>query len=91
MDPPAAVAFERHPAPHIVWALGPGHDLRLSGEVIWCRKCGRYGEERIKKGIGIGGVCTGSKSVAHTQLNALRKGEHPRTGLPLPPDVAFRR
>ena len=81
----------RHPAPHIVWALGPGHDLRLSGEVIWCKKCGRYGEERVKQGMGIGGVCTGGRSVAHTQLNALRNGRHPRTGVPLPPDVAFRR
>ena len=49
VQPSLAAAPARQPAPHIVWALGPGHDLRLSGEVIWCRKCGRYGEERIKK------------------------------------------
>ena len=91
VQPPAAAAPARQPAPHIVWALGPGHDLRLSGEVIWCRKCGRYGEERVKQGVGIGGSCTGNRNVAHTQRNLLRRGLHPRTQAPLPPDVAFRR
>ena len=80
VQPPAAAAPARQPAPNIVWALGPGHDLRLSGEVIWCRKCGRYGEERIKKGMGIGGPCSGGRNVAHTQLNSLRKGSSPANG-----------
>ena len=40
VDPPAAAAFVRRPAPHIVWALGPGHDLRLSGGVAATARSG---------------------------------------------------
>ena len=87
----AAEAPQRRIPPHEGWAFGPGHDLRLSGELVWCRKCGRYGEERVKKGIGIGGPCNRQRGVAYTQLNNLRKGLHPRTLLPMPPDVAFER
>ena len=91
VEPSLAAAPARQRAPHIVWALGPGHDLRLSGEVVWSRKCDRFGAERVKTGIGIGGRCLGEEKVAHTQRNLLRRGLHPRTMAPLPPDVAFKR
>jgi len=91
VEPAAAAVPQRRIPPYQGWALGPGHDLRLSGELVWCRKCGRFGEERIKSGIGIGGRCLGEEQKTHTQLNNLRKGRHPRTRRPLPPDIAFER
>ena len=75
-----------HPLP----VFGSGHDLRLSGEVVWCRKCGRYGEERVRAD-GLGGRCKGARFANHTQIGLLRGGYHPRTGHALPPDVAYHR
>ena len=89
VEPDAAVVPQRRIPPHQGWAFGPGHDLRLSDDLVWCRKCGRFGEERIKAGICIGGPCFGKEGRAHTQLNNMRKGLHPRTLRPMPPDVAF--
>jgi len=71
-------------------AFGSGHDLRLSGEVVWCRKCGRYGEERIRAD-GLGGPCKGRRAANLTHLRDFRLGVHPATRLPLPPDVAYHR
>jgi hypothetical protein len=78
-----------HPTAH-QWKFGSGHDLRLSGRLIWCRKCGRYGEEGINK-KGVGGDCRGERVRIHTQYNLLRQGLHTRTERPIPPDVAFQR
>ena len=82
-----------HPLRDAMHLFGRYHDLRQSGMVIWCRSCGRFGEERLQKDRGLGGDCLvvtkGPKYRAHTQLNLLRAGFHPRTKAPLPPDVAF--
>ena len=90
-EPVAAVVPQKSLKPHVRWALGPGHDLRLSGDLVWCRDCGRFGAERIKTGVGIGGPCLGKEGRAHTQLKLLKDGKHPRTQVPIPPDVAFLR
>ena len=71
--------------------FGSGHDLRLSGRMIWCRKCGRFGEERINK-KGLGGDCHGEEVRNQTQWDRLQTGRHPRKkDVFLPPDVAFTR
>ena len=75
-----------HPLP----MFGSGHDLRLSGQVVWCRKCGRYGEERVRAD-GFGGQCKGRRAANLTHLRDFRSGIHPATRLPLPPDVAYHR
>ena len=82
-----------HPLRDAMHLFGRFHDLRQSGMVIWSRSCGRFGEERLQKNRGLGGDCLvvtdGLKHRAHTQLNLIRAGLHPRTKAPLPPDVAF--
>jgi len=84
-----------HPLRDAMHLFGRYHDLRQSGMVIWCRSCGRFGEERLQKGRGLGGNCLvvthGPKHRAHTQLNLLRDGFHPRTKARLPPEFAFER
>jgi len=81
---PRDVGHGARPVP----AFGSGHDLRRSGQVAWCRKCGRYGEERLRAD-GLGGPCKGPRSANAAHLRDLRNGIHPRTGLALPPDVAI--
>ena len=73
---------------HSLPMFGSGHDLRLSGQVVWCRKCGRYGEERVRAD-GLGGPCKGPRSANPAHMKDLRRGIHPRTGLCLPLDVAY--
>ena len=66
--------------------FGRGHDLFASGKLIWCRRCGAYGEERFRALLK---PCGGnaSQGMRAGQLCRLVKGEHPlRRGerLPLP-------
>ena len=72
--------------------LGSGHDdLRASGQLVWCRKCGRYGEGNLRSD-GLGGPCKGVEARNATQFRLLTTGWHPqRRGVRLPPDVAFHR
>ena len=81
------------PALVAVHEFGRYHDLRLSGVLVWCRLCGRFGAERIQRGRGLGGDCLvvtkGIKYRAHSQLLLLRDGLHPRTKEPLPPEVPY--
>ena len=82
------------PLRNVMQMFGRYHDLRQSGALVWCRLCGRFGEERIRPD-GLGGdgkvALKGAKYRAHTQLNLLRSGLHPRTKMPLPVDIAFLR
>jgi hypothetical protein len=61
---------------------GLGHMLFLSGELVWCRKCGCYGERRFKalkrtcQGPAVGGRAT--------QLQRLLEGRHPVSKRPIP-------
>ena len=93
--PPPAMAAALNPGPALdaVHEFGRYHDLRLSGVLVWCRLCGRFGAERIQRGRGLGGDCLvalkGPKFRTHTQLNLLRDGLHPRTKEPLPPELPF--
>ena len=75
----------RH-APIPAHAIGSGHKLRASGLLIWCRNCGRYGEDRFRKD-GLGGSCRGESVRDPTQYDRLIHGRHPRWNTPLPPDV----
>ena len=71
-----------------VHKLGAGHDLRRSGRLVWCRECGCYAEEKIRKD-GLGGHCKGRQARNPTQYDRLRRGLHPQKDAFLPPDVAF--
>jgi len=73
--------------------FGAGHDLRAntgpSGVLIWCRKCSRYGAERLRSD-GLGGPCDPRRKV-HTQLNRLISGYHPLYGHYLGPERRYER
>ena len=62
---------------------GPGHQLVLSGDVMWCLTCGRYVDA---KAVGSKEQCKGvprwdgSYGGAWGQLRKLRSGIHPHTG-----------
>ena len=86
---PPPIRLNPVPAQGAVFQFGQGHDLRESGPVIWCRLCGRYGEERVQEGRGIGGDCVGWKRRAHSNLRLLSRGRHPRTEVPLPPEYPY--
>ena len=86
---PPPIRMNPAPAQRAVFQFGQGHDLRESGPVIWCRSCGRYGEERVQEGRGIGGDCVGWGRRAHSHLRLLRSGRHPRTEVPLPPEYPY--
>jgi hypothetical protein len=77
------------PPPVIVMTYGAGHQLRQSGQLIWCRRCGKYGETRMRSD-GLGGKCEPERR-NHTQLNRLREGRHPTTKAPLAPERPFDR
>ena len=89
--PPLAVPKRMGPAPSAAPTFGSGHDLRRSGDLIWCRKCGRYGAERFRDD-GLGGPCHGPRARNMTQWKRLMSGRHPTDKHRfLPPDVAFYR
>ena len=85
----AAVAKSSGPAVDAAPRYGAGHDLRQSGQMIWCRKCGRYGAVRMRSD-GLGGRCEPEER-NHTQLNRLMNGLHPIRKTPLPPEMPFYR
>ena len=65
------------------------HKRMISGEVIWCRACGCYGDTCVK---GLAGACLGkpngtSGGGRYGQLNCLRTGRHPKTRQPLLPAI----
>ena len=65
---------------------GAGHRRMLSGNVLWCRRCGCYGDAWAK---GLAEACKGkpldtSGGGRAGQLNCLRAGRHPRTRKMLP-------
>ena len=89
--PPLAVPKRLDPAPSAAPTFGSGHDLRRSGDLIWCRKCGRYGAERFRED-GLGGPCRGREARNMTHWKRLMSGKHPTDKHRyLPPDVAFYR
>ena len=68
---------------------GGGHYRMLSGHVMWCRRCGCYGDDRAK---GLTDWCKGkptdkSGGGRAEQLSYLLAGRHPRTRAVLPPAV----
>ncbi len=68
-------------------ADGGGHRRMMSGEVIWCARCGSYASE-LARGLArpcLGPPPPGGNSGGRLwQLRRLRKGRHPVTGAPLP-------
>ena len=68
---------------------GVGHRRMLSGDVLWCRKCGCYADSRV---MGLAGPCKG-KPIDTTgggragQLKYLLAGSRPRTKTMLPPAI----
>ena len=68
-------------AAEAVGEVGPGHHRMLAGELVWCLKCGCYGEAR---GRGLATVCRGrptdlSGGGLAGQLRYLQAGKHPKT------------
>ena len=68
--------------------FGQGHNLRQSGMLIWCKICGRFGEERFRED-GLGRKCSGDPGQYATQLNNLRRAQHPYKDRLLPLDIPF--
>jgi len=68
--------------------LGDGHRLFVSGPVLWCRRCGLFGEHRIR---GLRTVCRPEALNAQrrTNLDRLMAGRHPRSSCALPRAVAY--
>ncbi len=61
------------------------HVLRITGPAVWCSICGAYATERA---VGLAAPCRGrppkgAEFGRHTKLARLRRGMHPKTGLPL--------
>ncbi len=56
-----------------------GHQLRMTGPIIWCQRCGRYASRRLGKALKLecGGAATGAYA---TRVTRLREGRHPITG-----------
>ena len=86
--PPLAAPKAVGPAPSAAYKFGSGHDLRRNGRLIWCRKCGRYGEERFRPD-GLGGPCGGPRVRNASQYNLLCSGRHPVRGHLLPREEAY--
>ncbi len=60
---------------------GPGHDVYITGHVVWCKICGRYA---IDRSIGIAASCQGpARGVYVSRLRRLRQGRHPLSGQPI--------
>ncbi len=59
-----------------------GHQLRVSGPLIWCSRCGRYAMHRLRSTLR--GACCGEATGAYsTRLVRLWAGRHPLTDRPL--------
>ena len=59
--------------------LHPSHDLRLSGDIVWCKQSGGYARQRFKSLKEKCGGPEAAKSRASQTAN-LREGRHPLTG-----------
>ncbi len=62
-----------------------GHELRITGPLTWCIRCGAYAEHHA---VGLAAPCRGAPPRGgefgrHTKLSRLRRGCHPKSGLPL--------
>ena len=68
--------------------LGDGHRLFVSGPVLWCRRCGLFGEHRLR---GLRAACQPEALNAQrrTNLDRLMAGRHPRSNGALPRAVAY--
>ena len=72
------------------WVDGWGHTRVMSGEVIWCTRCGSYAESAAK---GLAKPCRGRfqgslvRGGLAGQLKTLMAGRHPATRAALPPPV----
>ena len=86
--PPLAAPKAVGPAPSAAFKFGSGHNLRRNGRLIWCRKCGRYGEERFRPD-GLGGPCRGPSVRNASQFNLLCSGRHPVRRHLLPREQAY--
>jgi hypothetical protein len=65
--------------------LGVGHVLFASGELIWCKRCGCYGQKRLRE---LRNVCKGESTGGRvTTLQRLLRGEHPQSAERLVPAV----
>ena len=71
-----------------VAALGVGHNFFASGALIWCPRCGAYGEHRF---VALKAPCSGmAEKERQGQLSRLVKGEHPlKKGVRLPLPVRY--
>ncbi len=66
-------------AEHADDSSASGHVLRLTGGMIWCRRCARYAHRRV--GVGLRGICQPSLGDAtRRRLELLEQGCHPITG-----------
>jgi hypothetical protein len=72
------------------WVDGCGHTRVMSGEVIWCTRCGSFAESAAK---GLAKPCRGRfqgslvRGGLAGQLRTLMAGRHPVTRAALPPPV----
>ncbi len=62
-----------------------GHQLRITGPLTWCTRCGAYAEHHA---VGLAAPCRGAPPRGgefgrHTKLARLRRGCHPKSGMPL--------
>ncbi len=63
-------------------ARSGGHQLKITGPIIYCGRCGRYASRRIGKALKA--QCIGLASGAYsTRLERLNAGRHPITGIDL--------
>ena len=66
-------------------ADGGGHSRVLSGDVLWCTRCGSYANSVAK---GLSKPCSGKGGGGKLgQLKVLQSGRHPKTFAPLPRPV----
>ncbi len=57
------------------------HQLRLTGPMAWCARCGHHAMQRVR---GLGGACAGRpEGVYAIRLRRLLEGRHPISGKPL--------
>ena len=64
------------------------HDLWVSRNVVWCRKCGAYSEAATR---GLSGECRPASRWGAACIRKLRRGEHPvKAGVLLGPAVRAR-
>ena len=60
----------------------PSHELRKTGHIVWCSRCGRHAAVRL--GSGLLQPCRGEASGAYpARIRRLKSGCHPVTGAPV--------